>query len=378
MWATYFRRVRVCGAAHRELRACPVATPLTALSSRVTSADYSWISSGGASDGGENAESDAAGKQELIDGLNTDLRGEFQAVIMYRLYASMVQGPYRQELRTFFANEIPEELSTPRSWPTNLGPGRHSRGGAGAGDGSPGREADAGRALKAEVETIDRYIRRRSRPRIPASTVWPRNSTTSSPTRRTTGTSCARCWPAGPERRLSGAPAAARVPGRPNRRGGGARSRRRRAPPRARPAGVPASWTVRMPDGRRAPRNRRTAHGGLRSRARPAGARAGSGHHGGASRLSRRGCPNLPGRTGGGVAGLTGGSSGWDRERHGIARGHEELVGHRPAGLRSGRPRTGVLAAAYEVGGRTRDAASSCRSPDLPARDSRSGPARRS
>ena len=49
--------------------------------------------------------------QELIDGLNQDLRGEFQAVIMYRLYASMVQGPYRQELRAFFANEIPEELA---------------------------------------------------------------------------------------------------------------------------------------------------------------------------------------------------------------------------------------------------------------------------
>ena len=30
---------------------------------------------------------------------------------MYRLFASMVQGPYRQELRTFFANEIPEELT---------------------------------------------------------------------------------------------------------------------------------------------------------------------------------------------------------------------------------------------------------------------------
>jgi bacterioferritin len=49
-------------------------------------------------------------KQQLIDGLNRDLQGEFQAVIMYRLFASMVQGPYRQELRTFFANEIPEEL----------------------------------------------------------------------------------------------------------------------------------------------------------------------------------------------------------------------------------------------------------------------------
>ena len=50
-------------------------------------------------------------RRELIDGLNKDLAGEFQAVIMYRLYASIVQGPYRQELRQFFANEIPEELT---------------------------------------------------------------------------------------------------------------------------------------------------------------------------------------------------------------------------------------------------------------------------
>jgi rubrerythrin len=40
--------------------------------------------------------------QELVRGLNEDLRGEFQAGIMYRLYASMVQGPYRQELRNFY------------------------------------------------------------------------------------------------------------------------------------------------------------------------------------------------------------------------------------------------------------------------------------
>jgi bacterioferritin (cytochrome b1) len=48
-------------------------------------------------------------KKRLLEGLNEDLRGGFQAIIMYRLYASMVQGPYRQELRTFFANEIPDE-----------------------------------------------------------------------------------------------------------------------------------------------------------------------------------------------------------------------------------------------------------------------------
>ena len=53
----------------------------------------------------------ADARATLLKGLNTDLEGEFQAVIMYRLFASMVQGPYRQELRAFFASEIPEELA---------------------------------------------------------------------------------------------------------------------------------------------------------------------------------------------------------------------------------------------------------------------------
>ena len=49
-------------------------------------------------------------RQELIDGLNTDLAAEYQAVVMYRTYASLVSGPYRQDLRAFFEGEIPDEL----------------------------------------------------------------------------------------------------------------------------------------------------------------------------------------------------------------------------------------------------------------------------
>ena len=49
-------------------------------------------------------------RQALIDGLNTDLSHEYAAVITYRTYASAVTGPFRQELREFFANEIPDEL----------------------------------------------------------------------------------------------------------------------------------------------------------------------------------------------------------------------------------------------------------------------------
>jgi bacterioferritin len=48
--------------------------------------------------------------QSLIDGLNEDLAGEYQAVIMYRTYASLVSGPSRPELKAFFESEVPDEL----------------------------------------------------------------------------------------------------------------------------------------------------------------------------------------------------------------------------------------------------------------------------
>ena len=52
----------------------------------------------------------AGSVKELIAGLNEDLSWEFNAVISYRLFASMVSGPFRQELRQFFEAEIPDEL----------------------------------------------------------------------------------------------------------------------------------------------------------------------------------------------------------------------------------------------------------------------------
>ena len=57
------------------------------------------------------AEAKPVTKQELIDGLNTDLAAEFQAVVTYRLFASMATGPYRQEIRSFFEKEIADELN---------------------------------------------------------------------------------------------------------------------------------------------------------------------------------------------------------------------------------------------------------------------------
>jgi bacterioferritin len=100
--------------------------------------------------------------RELITGLNEDLRGEFQAIIMYRLYASMVQGPYRQELRTFFGNEILEELNHAQILADKIS----ALGGTPAAEPAPVRVVSDAKlmletALQAEVETIDRYVQRR-------------------------------------------------------------------------------------------------------------------------------------------------------------------------------------------------------------------------
>ena len=49
-------------------------------------------------------------KQALIDGLNTDLAYEYQAIMKYNQYAALVTGPHRRSLATFFRGEIPDEL----------------------------------------------------------------------------------------------------------------------------------------------------------------------------------------------------------------------------------------------------------------------------
>ncbi len=108
------------------------------------------------------ASSKSSPKQRLIDGLNEDLSGEFQAVIMYRLFASMVQGPYRQELRTFFANEIPEELTHAQLLADKIS----ALGGIPAATAAPVTVVSDAKgmlevSLQAEIETLARYIRRR-------------------------------------------------------------------------------------------------------------------------------------------------------------------------------------------------------------------------
>lgn len=99
---------------------------------------------------------------DLIRGLNEDLRGEFQAVIMYRLFASMVQGPYRQELRAFFASEIPEELGHAQILADKIA----ALGGTPAAEAAPVTVVSDPKqmlqtALGAEEATLRRYLDRR-------------------------------------------------------------------------------------------------------------------------------------------------------------------------------------------------------------------------
>lgn len=101
-------------------------------------------------------------RTRLLEGLNEDLRGEFQAVIMYRLYASMVQGPYRQELRNFFAAEIPEELTHAQMLADKIA----ALGGTPAASAAPVTVVSEAKAmleaaLGAELETLERYVERR-------------------------------------------------------------------------------------------------------------------------------------------------------------------------------------------------------------------------
>lgn len=103
----------------------------------------------------------ADSKQELIDGLNQDLAAEYQAVIMYRTFASLVSGPFRQELKAFFEGEIPDELAHAAFLADKI----VALGGTPTTEAAPVPHATDPRemlehALQAEVDTIARYTQR--------------------------------------------------------------------------------------------------------------------------------------------------------------------------------------------------------------------------
>jgi len=48
-------------------------------------------------------------RQALIEGLNHDLAGEYQPILIYTHYSAKLTGPYRRELRALFQAEIGDE-----------------------------------------------------------------------------------------------------------------------------------------------------------------------------------------------------------------------------------------------------------------------------
>lgn len=100
-------------------------------------------------------------RAELIAGLNEDLANEYTAVISYLLYSRLVDGPLRLELASFFEGEIADELEHAKFLSHKI----VALGGIPVTEPAPVPLAKDNRAmielaLKAEKETIARYIRR--------------------------------------------------------------------------------------------------------------------------------------------------------------------------------------------------------------------------
>lgn len=102
-------------------------------------------------------------REQLIKGLNEDLAYEYQAVMMYTTYAAMASGIHRPLLKAFFEGEIPEELQHAQFLANKI----TALGGLPTTKPAPVKLAENNRAmleevLKAETETIARYVQRRN------------------------------------------------------------------------------------------------------------------------------------------------------------------------------------------------------------------------
>lgn len=107
------------------------------------------------------SEEGAVTREDLIRGLNEDLAAEFQAVITYRLFASLAHGPYRDQIRDFFEKEIPDELEHARFLADKI----VALGGTPATEPKPVNLTMENRGMfevarQAESDTIERYQRR--------------------------------------------------------------------------------------------------------------------------------------------------------------------------------------------------------------------------
>jgi bacterioferritin len=100
-------------------------------------------------------------KETLIEGLNQDLAHEYQAVIMYNTYAAVVTGIHRHELRSFFLDEVTDELKHAQLLADKI----TALGGTPTTKAAPVDVASDPRSMlenvvAAETETIERYVRR--------------------------------------------------------------------------------------------------------------------------------------------------------------------------------------------------------------------------
>jgi bacterioferritin len=101
-------------------------------------------------------------KEGLIEGLNTDLSNEYQAIIMYNSYAAMVSGIHRPILKQFFEGEIPEETQHAQFLADKI----TALGGQPTTEPVPFELATTARKMleqvyEAEAGTIKRYVERR-------------------------------------------------------------------------------------------------------------------------------------------------------------------------------------------------------------------------
>ena len=101
-------------------------------------------------------------RESLLTGLNTDLSHEYQAIIMYNSYASMVYGMHRPTLKQFFESELPEELTHAQLLADKI----TALGGTPTTEPAPielkSEPTDMlKQVVNAEAETIERYVQRR-------------------------------------------------------------------------------------------------------------------------------------------------------------------------------------------------------------------------
>ena len=100
-------------------------------------------------------------RQELIDGLNTDLAAEYQAIIFYNTAAQLMSGINRPELKALFETEVQDELGHAELLAHKV----VALGGEPATEPLPVQVGATNRehvelALKAEKDTIERYHER--------------------------------------------------------------------------------------------------------------------------------------------------------------------------------------------------------------------------